>query len=143
MMSHVNCVARRGSVNSSEGKMLEREHKAELNRALLKIANILNDLENTPVDPRIYDLLEISASLIQQQIEQNIKYEIIDDEIVFEDGNIPASSLIDSEEINQQFGSEPTREYDSTGFRFLESDDDIPTVEDLQRQWDIPWPFNP
>lgn len=122
--------------------MLKREHKAELNRAILRIANVLNDLDNIPADPRVYDLLEVSASLLQQQIEHNIEYEIIDDD--FDDESLPAPTLIDAEELSEQLGGEP-RDYDTTGFKFLESsdDDDIPTVEDLQRQWDIPWPFNP
>lgn len=112
--------------------MLEKKQRAELNKAIVTIASILKNLDSTPVDPRSLDLLEIAASLLEQQLEQNISYEIIDE------------GMADIASISPQIiPQEDDRVYDTSGFRFLEGDDDSPSKEDLQKQFDIPWPFNP
>lgn len=122
--------------------MLEKEHKAELNRAILKIASVLKSLEDTPADPRAFDMLEIAASLFEQQIEQGIIFDI-DDSDNFDESALAASTLVEPGEYYQIGGEEEQKDYDTSGFKFLESVKGIPTAEDLQEQFDIPWPFTP
>lgn len=121
--------------------MLDKEHKAELNRVVLKIASILKKLDNIPADPRVFDLLEVSASLLEQQIEQNVVYEIMLDED-FEENAMPASKLIEPGEYQQSAqGDEELKEYDTSGFLFLDSNGDIPTPQELDEWFNQPFPY--
>lgn len=71
---------------------LSRKDKEALYQAIMRLARMINDLENTTVDPRALDMLEICGSLLEQQIEMDIVFEQCDAEemniILLEDNQI-------------------------------------------------------
>lgn len=99
---------------------LNHKDKETLHLAILKLAKMINEMENTPIDPRVLDMLEICGSLLEQQIEMDIVFEQcnihdMDTEVIlFED-------IKDNEVVHINF----------------EEDKDIPSVEDLTDWFNI------
>lgn len=100
---------------------LSRKDKEALHQAILKLARMINNLENIPIDPRVLDMIEICGSLIEQQIEMDI---------VFEQCDI---SDVDNEVI--------LFEQDDEDHEFMahinDEDKDIPSPEDLENWFNM------
>jgi len=71
---------------------LSNKDKEILHKAIIQMMQLIHDLEEAPADPRVMDLIEVCASMIEQQIEMNIFYEqcshVISDEVLFFDGEV-------------------------------------------------------
>jgi len=100
---------------------LSHKDKEVLHLAILRLAKMINEMENTPVDPRVLDMLEICGSLIEQQIEMDIVFEQCD--VTTEMTN---EVILFKEDDGQQV----------VHINF-EEDKDIPSPEDLENWFNI------
>ena len=102
---------------------LNRKDKEALNKAIMRLARIINDLEGSSIDPRVLDMLEICGSLLEQQIEMDIVFEQCD----AMDGNevILFEHLIDDDD-----------ETEAIHIKF-EDDSNTPSPEDLENWFNL------
>lgn len=103
---------------------LSRKDKEALNRAIMRLAKIINNLEGSPVDPRVLDMLEICGSLLEQQIEMDIVFE----QCELHDGNevVLFEHMIDDDD-----------EAEIIHIKFEDDDSDTPSSEDLENWFNL------
>ena len=111
------------SITMEEAMSLSREDKEALHQAILRLARTIQDLEPSAVDPRVLDMLEICGSLIEQQIDLDIIFELSDEE--------PGYEVILKED-----GEAPEQEHEVVHIKF-EEDKNIPSAEDLETWFNI------
>jgi len=102
---------------------LSRKDKELLHQAILRITRVITDLDDTPVDPRVLDMLEICGSLLEQQIEMEIVFENYsatenNEVILFEQQDIEDENI---EVVHIKF----------------EEDSNIPSPEDLENWFNL------
>jgi hypothetical protein len=105
---------------------LSRKDKEALQQAIMRLARTINDLENTSVDPRVLDMLEICGSLLEQQIEMDIVFEQC------EAGDLKNEIVMFKPEEQAAEGHEVVH------IKFTEEEDkDIPSPEDLEKWYNL------
>lgn len=107
---------------------LNKKDKENIQKAIIKIAKIIQDLEISQVDPRVLDMLEICGSLLEQQMEMDMVFEQIDMEE-------PNNEIILYEQADNE-DNEDNENNEVIHVKFIE-DKDIPSPEDLQNWFDI------
>jgi len=101
---------------------LSRKDKEALHQAILRLARTIQDLEQSAVDPRVLDMLEICGSLIEQQMEMDIVFELGDEE--------PKNEVILYEQEDND------EDHEVVHIR-LEEDKNIPSAKDLETWFNI------
>lgn len=93
---------------------LGREDKEALNKAVLKIIQLISELESIPVDPRALDLLEIAGSLFEQQVELDIIFEEVNNNnnVVLIEDKQQLENIPSPEDLDDWFNMEDQNEID-------------------------------
>jgi len=126
-ISNARIAERSGKFNSMEEAMsLSRKEKEALHQAIMRLARIIDELDNTSVDPRVLDMLEICGSLLEQQIEMDIVFEQCnthsnrEEVVLFENNETPDSNVVHINFNNNE-----------------EEDKDIPSAKELEDWFNI------
>lgn len=119
-ISNVRIAERSGRFNYMEEDMsLSKKDKDALRKAIMRLAEIISNLENTAVDPRVLDMIEICCSLLEQQIEMDIVFETCN-----EDAHSDSYADLNTEAVHIKFEQN-------------NPDEDIPSKETLQDWYNL------
>lgn len=81
-----------------EGLMLSEENKLKLATAIKVLEDLINFLDGAPIDPRAVTLMDIAASYLEEQKENNIEYHEHNHDIEMEDGEENEEGIINEEQ---------------------------------------------
>ncbi len=87
------------------------------------LLKIIRELHDVPLDPRVLDLFEIAGSLIEQQIEMNIVFEVLDSDDMDDDVIFFTESEDEQDEL-----------FDAVHVNFDNENEDTPSKEELE-EW--------
>ncbi len=106
---------------------LNKEHKDKLNKSCLVLLKIIRELQDVPLDPRVLDLFEIAGSLIEQQIEMNIVFEVLDSDDMDDDVIFFAESEDEQDELLNKV----------VHVKFDNENEDTPSKEELEEWFEL------
>jgi len=100
---------------------LDPQSKKILTHSAIYIAEIIQRLEKAFTDPRTLDILEIAVSLIEDQVNYNIKYQ----------------PIADYDEISEEDFRED--EIETVKLDLTDLSDDAVSSEELREWWNLPF----
>lgn len=137
------------------GKMsLDNKTKIKLEKAISRLRRTMLSLENSPVDPAVLDLIDLSMGMLERQLEMDIEFISEDtDDITNDDSDLlflvdeapehhELAPMKPAEEVHYADAEDEYFDDGASSFYFLEEnpDNDIPTPDELEEWYNLDSP---